>query len=174
MQVFRQRKWSPYAVGALIGLLSWFAFVSADKPLGVSTTMVRAVGFAETTIAAGHVNENAYFTKTKLKVDWQMMLVVGIFVGALSSALLSGDRSVERVPPLWRERFGSSLALRYSLAFLGGAILLFGARLAGGCTSGHGIFGISNLERASVESTLAFMAAGIVTTNLVYRVWGAS
>ena len=41
--------------------------------------------------------------------------------------------------------------------------------MAGGCTSGHGIFGVSNLERASIESTLAFMAAGIVTTNLIYR-----
>ena len=42
----------------------------------------------------------------------------------------------------------------------------------GGCTSGHGIFGISNLERASLESTLAFTASGIVATNLIYRVWG--
>ena len=43
-------------------------------------------------------------------------------------------------------------------------------RLANGCTSGHGIFGISNLEWPSVFSTVAFMAAGIVTTNVVYRV----
>jgi uncharacterized membrane protein YedE/YeeE len=53
--------------------------------------------------------------------------------------------------------------------FGGGLLIGFGTRMAGGCTSGHGIFGISNLERASIESTLAFMAAGIVTTNLIYR-----
>jgi hypothetical protein len=46
----------------------------------------------------------------------------------------------------------------------------FGTRMAGGCTSGHGIFGIANLERASLESTIAFVAAGIVTSNLIYRV----
>ncbi len=46
----------------------------------------------------------------------------------------------------------------------------FGTRLAGGCTSGHGIFGLSNLELPSLVSTVSFMAAGLVTTNLIYRV----
>ena len=54
--------------------------------------------------------------------------------------------------------------------FGGGLFIGFGTRMAGGCTSGHGIFGLSNLERASLESTLAFMAAGVATTWLVYRV----
>ena len=54
--------------------------------------------------------------------------------------------------------------------FAGGVLIGFGTRMAGGCTSGHGIFGISNLERASVESTLAFVAAGMLTTNVVYRI----
>jgi uncharacterized membrane protein YedE/YeeE len=54
--------------------------------------------------------------------------------------------------------------------FAGGVFIGFGTRLAGGCTSGHGIFGMSNFERPSLLSTLAFMAGGIVTTQLVYRV----
>ena len=54
--------------------------------------------------------------------------------------------------------------------FAGGVLIGFGTRMAGGCTSGHGIFGVSNLERASVESTLAFVAAGMLTTNVVYRI----
>jgi uncharacterized membrane protein YedE/YeeE len=58
--------------------------------------------------------------------------------------------------------------------FAGGLCIGFGTRLAGGCTSGHGIFGVSHLERASLEATLAFLAAGIVTTHLVYRVWGGA
>jgi uncharacterized membrane protein YedE/YeeE len=52
---------------------------------------------------------------------------------------------------------------------VGGLFIGFGTRMAGGCTSGHGIFGVSNFERASVESMLAFMAAGIITSNLVYH-----
>jgi uncharacterized membrane protein YedE/YeeE len=54
--------------------------------------------------------------------------------------------------------------------FAGGVAIGFGTRLAGGCTSGHGIFGLSNFEPASWVSTISFMAAGIVTTNFVYRV----
>ena len=51
-----------------------------------------------------------------------------------------------------------------------GVLIGFGTRLAGGCTSGHGIFGIANGERASFRAVAAFMLAGVVTTNLVYRV----
>jgi uncharacterized membrane protein YedE/YeeE len=54
--------------------------------------------------------------------------------------------------------------------FAGGVLIGFGTRLAGGCTSGHGIFGLSNFEMPSLVSTLSFMAGGIVTTNLIYRV----
>ena len=54
--------------------------------------------------------------------------------------------------------------------FVGGLFIGFGTRLANGCTSGHGIFGMSNLERASILSTISFMAAGVLTTQFVYRV----
>ena len=49
-------------------------------------------------------------------------------------------------------------------------ICALGTRIAGGCTSGHGIFGLSNFEKASLVATLSFMAAGIITTNIIYRV----
>ena len=54
--------------------------------------------------------------------------------------------------------------------FVAGLCIGFGTRLAGGCTSGHGIFGLANLERPSLITTVTFMAAGIVTTQVVYRV----
>jgi uncharacterized membrane protein YedE/YeeE len=54
--------------------------------------------------------------------------------------------------------------------FGGGLLIGFGTRLAGGCTSGHGIFGLSNFEKSSWVATIAFMAAGLATTQLVYRV----
>jgi uncharacterized membrane protein YedE/YeeE len=54
--------------------------------------------------------------------------------------------------------------------FVGGLFIGFGTRLAGGCTSGHGIFGLSNLELPSLVTTLSFMGAGVVTTQLIYRV----
>jgi uncharacterized membrane protein YedE/YeeE len=54
--------------------------------------------------------------------------------------------------------------------FVGGLFIGFGTRLANGCTAGHGIFGVSNLERASIISTVTFLLAGIATTQFVYRV----
>jgi uncharacterized membrane protein YedE/YeeE len=54
--------------------------------------------------------------------------------------------------------------------FVGGLFIGFGTRLAGGCTSGHGIFGISNFEWPSLVATIGFMAGGIMTTQLLYRV----
>jgi uncharacterized membrane protein YedE/YeeE len=54
--------------------------------------------------------------------------------------------------------------------FVGGLFIGFGTRLAGGCTSGHGIFGLANFELPSLVTTVSFMAAGIATTHIVYRV----
>jgi len=54
--------------------------------------------------------------------------------------------------------------------FAGGLFIGFGTRLAGGCTSGHGIFGLANFEVSSLVTTIAFMAGGIATTQLLYRV----
>jgi uncharacterized membrane protein YedE/YeeE len=54
--------------------------------------------------------------------------------------------------------------------FVGGLFIGFGTRLANGCTSGHSIFGLANLERSSLAATIAFMISGIVTTNVIYRV----
>lgn len=168
MSWLRLRVWSPYVAGALIGVLSWFTFVSVDKPLGTSTTFVRVVGLAEQAVAAQHAADNAYFAKTKLKVDWQMMLVIGMVAGALVSSLLSGDRKVERVPELWRKRFGDSPALRYAAAFVGGVLVLFGARLAGGCTSGHGLSGSMQLALSGWTFFLAVFAAAVATAYTLF------
>ncbi len=54
--------------------------------------------------------------------------------------------------------------------FAAGFFIGFGTRLAGGCTSGHGIFGLSNLELPSLVTTASFLAGGIVTTQLLYRI----
>jgi uncharacterized membrane protein YedE/YeeE len=67
-------------------------------------------------------------------------------------------------------RLGLGVPAKVLWMFAGGALIGFGTRLAGGCTSGHGIFGLSNFERSSLWSVVAFMAAGAVTTNVLYRV----
>ena len=167
MNLLRRRAWSPYTVGALIGILSWFAFLG-DHPIGVSTAFVRTVGIVEQAVAPAHTAENPYFAKFPPRIDWEWMLVLGVFVGALASALLGGDRIPERVPDLWRRRFGPSALGRAAAAFVGGFLVMFGARLAGGCTSGHGISGTLQLALSSWTFFPALFGAGILTAFALY------
>lgn len=78
--------WRPYIAGALVGVLATLSVIVSTKVLGktqflgASTTFVRAAGFIEQTVDPEHVNKNPYFLKEKVKIDWQFMLVVGIFI----------------------------------------------------------------------------------------------
>ena len=172
MNTLRRKSWSPWVVGAGIGVLSWFSFASVDKPIGITTAFEYTAALATRSAAPTAAASNPYFTTPDKdpKIDWEWMLVVGVFVGAFASSKLSGDRPAAVVPRLWAERFGSRAGRRFIGALLGGALLMIGARLAGGCTSGHGIFGLANFERPSLVTTLSFMVGGVLTTNLIYRV----
>jgi hypothetical protein len=174
-------RWSPYAVGVGIGVLSWITFAWMGKALGTSTTFVRAVGAVEGTVAEQHVRETEYLAKYVVGspvVDWQFTLVIALFFGALVANLLgrrdAGGRFVEKIPGLWAWRFGGSGALRYIAAFLGGAVLLFGARMAGGCTSGHAISGGLQLAISSWIFTIAMFIAGVATAFLLFGKGGRS
>lgn len=168
MQWLRKQRWSPYVVGALIGVLSWFAFWTVDRPIGVSTAIARTAGMLERVVAPEHVSSNAYFTKFRPVVDWEWMLVLGMAFGAFVSSGLSGDRASEPVPAIWRRRFGPSPAKRYAGALFGGAILMFGARLAGGCTSGHGISGSLQLALSGWVFFASLFISGLATAFALY------
>ncbi len=180
MNLFRQARWSPYLVGALLGVLSWITFATMDKALGTSTTMVRAVGVAERVVAPEHVDGNAYFRKylgtsekPKPWFEWQFALVLMMPLGAFLASKLGRDRIREDMPALWQARFGPSKAKRWAFAFLGGAVMLFGARMAGGCTSGHGLSGGMQLAVSSWIFTAALFGAGIGAAFLLYGRKGA-
>lgn len=166
--------WSPYVAGALVGVLAVASVLVTTKMLGkaqylgASTTFVRAAGLLQKPFAAGHVDANAYYTKEKVKVDWQFMLVLGILLGALLGALTGRDFRKEAVPPIWLERFGPSVGKRAFGAILGGMVAMFGARLAGGCPSGHGLSGVMQLSVSGLVAMVFFFGAGIVVARLVY------
>ena len=102
------------------------------------------------------------------KVGWEWMLVLGVFVGALLSSRLSGDRTREAVPSLWERRFGPGAGKRLAVAFLGGAVMMLGARLAGGCTSGHAVSGNLQLAVSSLVFTLTFGVVGVLAARAIY------
>ena len=168
MRWLRQRAWSPYVAGALIGVLSWFAFVTADEPLGVSTAIVQTVAFAERAIIPEHVQQNQYFATIPQIVNWGWVLVVGLMLGALASSRLSGEEGGEKIPPLWRERFGNGVKKCYFSALLGGFLTIFGARMAGGCTSGHGISGSLQLAVSGWTFFLSLFASGVLSALVLY------
>lgn len=131
MNWLRKKEWSPYVAGGLVGLLSWFAILTV-KPLGVSTTFARTAAMIEKIFAPGHVVNLPYFMKYGPQIDWQWMLVLGILLGAFVSSKLSGQFGTRFVPPMWAERFGTGRFKRWMVAFIGGILLMFGARMAGG------------------------------------------
>lgn len=177
MNILFKAKWSPYVAGGLVGLLALLSvFISTkliEKPkyLGASTTFVRVTGLVEEKIAPEHVASNEYFQKTKVKVDWQMLFVIGIFFGALTSSLQGKTFKKEKVPPIWRERFGENGLLRGIAGFAGGVIALFGVRLAGGCPSGHGLSGMMQLSLSGLIAMICFLIGGILTAAVLYK-WG--
>lgn len=165
MNALKKRTWSPYLVGAGIGVLSWIAFATVDKPIGITTAFenTAALGLksAAPALVQPHLEAKAKDNKSP-KIDWEWMLVAGVFVGALLSSKLSGDRAPgEKVPPVWQRRFGPSAGARYAAAFAGGFLLMLGARIAQGCTSGHGISGTLQLALASWIFVPLFFATAI-------------
>jgi len=132
MENATHRGWNPYLAGALSGLVAIFSVWLAGKFLGASTTFVRSAGMIEKTFLAERVARMEYFLKELPQIDWQWMFVVGIFLGALVAALTGRDFRWQALPPMWERRFGPSRGQRAVVAFGGGVIAMFGARLADG------------------------------------------
>lgn len=172
MDLFTQVRWSPYAVGIGIGILSWLTFLISKRPIACSTTFAKLSGMIEMLFRGDKVAQKPYYQKLRLIVGWQMMLVLGVVIGSLLAALLSGDFRWQWVPSIWESAFGSAPLLRVGVALLGGVIIGFGARWAGGCTSGHGISGTLQLAVSSWISAVCFFIGGILTAHLIFRLIG--
>lgn len=166
-----RKAWSPYLAGIVIGLLQIPAFLLIETALGTSSSYVTVGGIVASWIdpsilkidyVARHVAEAG-------KNWWQVALVIGIAIGAFISMRLSGAKR-HSISPIWQRALGSSSPTRrYAVAFLGGFILLLGARIADGCTSGHGLSGMAQLAVGSTVAVAAMFAGGIATAMLLLR-----
>jgi len=161
--------WSPYVVGALIGVLSMLTFYFSSHPLGASSAYARLAGMLGRLFAPKHTGKLKYFQDHPPKVDWELMLVGGVIVGAFLAAWSGGELTGQLLPQMWRDRFGpDSGLLRTVAAFSGGGLMALGARMAGGCTSGHGISGTLQLAIGSWIAAICFFIGGIVTAMLMF------
>ncbi len=162
----------PYLSGIGIGILVILGFLISDKSLGCSTAYARSSGMIERILIGKKVFNKEYYKKFKPQIEWEWMLVLGIIVGAFISSNILGTFSLKIIPSLWNNTFGSSIFLRLTMSILGGILVGFGARMAGGCTSGHGISGNIQLSLGSLIATIFFFVGGIITANLMYSIIG--
>ncbi len=161
--------WSPYVVGAGIGVLSWLTFYFSDSPIGASSFYAQVSGFIGKLFAKRHTESLAYFKDNPPCVDWEFVFVVATIAGGSIAAVTGGEFANEWLPPMWVARFGDSIALRAVIAFGGGILMAFGARLAGGCTSGHGISGTLQLNVASWIAVVCFFIGGIAVAMTLFK-----
>lgn len=160
--------WSPYVVGACVGVLSWLTFYFSNKPIGASSFYAHIAGFLGKCIAHHHTKSLTYFKENPPRVGWGFAFVVAIIVGGAIAALTGGEFTNEWLPPMWEVRFGDGIALRAVIGFCGGILMALGARLAGGCTSGHGISGTMQLNPGSWITAICLFIGGIAVAVPLY------
>jgi uncharacterized membrane protein YedE/YeeE len=151
--------------GAVIAAVTLALLYLANRRLGIST------GFEDLCSLALPL---PYFRRQTLLAarGWRLPFVGGLVLGGVLSAVLGGGWAPTWALGMFDTTIGWGPAGKLAWMFAGGLFIGFGTRLAGGCTSGHGIFGLSNFERPSLVSTLSFMAGGFLTTQLLYHlVW---
>lgn len=159
-----------YLVGAGIGVLSWIVFTVVNAPIGITTALSEASGAVSIPlIGAEAVAKNPYWAKIVPAWDYGTLFLVGTFLGALASSVSERRFKWEIVPDVWKERFGGKASSRLLGAFVGGVLVMYGARMAGGCTSGHGISGSLQLAVSSWTFFLVMFGSGIVTAKLLFR-----
>ncbi|MBS0533136.1 MAG: YeeE/YedE family protein [Proteobacteria bacterium] len=166
-----QKAWSPYAAGIVIGLLQIPAFLLIETALGASSSYVTIGGLIASWVDPSvlKIDYVARHVAATGKNWWQVALVGGVAAGAFISMKMSGARRAA-ISPIWSRALGSaSPAKRYAVAFLGGFLMLFGARIADGCTSGHGLSGMAQLAVGSTVAVAAMFAGGIATAMLLLR-----
>ena len=163
-------RWSPYVIGVLIGLLNVGSLLVSKKPLGASTGYMKLGGTIYRFFDKEKFMKNEYYKKHELKPDRDIVLVIGIILGAFVSVLLSGNFKLTMVPDMWAGEISKSVVLRFFAAVAGGIFLGIGSRWADGCTSGHGISGTSLLSVISWVASIAFFIGGIAVAFLLYGV----
>jgi uncharacterized membrane protein YedE/YeeE len=172
MSLLREKSWSPYAVGAGIGLLEIAAILTARRPLGITSAFEDAAALAARAVAPEVMDIAAYERARGQapRIGWETTLVAGVLAGSAISARLSGTRRPPRVPELWRRRVGGSILARRAAALAGGALMMFGARMAMGCTTGHGISGNMQFAASSwLFTPIMFGTAAAVARALFGR-----
>ncbi|WP_293299216.1 YeeE/YedE thiosulfate transporter family protein [Pedobacter sp. UBA4863] len=177
---FLKQPWPWYVAGPLIGLTVPILLIIGNKTFGISSSLRH--------ICASCLPANISFFKYDWKKEaWNLFFVLGIFLGGFIAVnLLANEQPVAINPNLAKELAGYGITnfnnlvpqdiFNWSAVFtlkgfllmvVGGFLVGFGTRYAGGCTSGHAIMGLSNLQWPSLVATICFMVGGFIMANLI-------
>ncbi|HUM65136.1 MAG TPA: YeeE/YedE thiosulfate transporter family protein [Chitinophagaceae bacterium] len=180
MLEFLKQPWPWYVSGPLIGLMVPALLIAGNKSFGISSSLRHIC-------AACMPAKIPFFQYDWKKEVWNLFFVAGILLGGIVVAMfLQNPDPVNVSPALVTElnQYGISdykglvpaelfnwdslfTARGFILMIVGGFLVGFGTRYAGGCTSGHSIMGLSNLQLPSLIATICFMAGGIIMANLI-------
>lgn len=160
-----KREWGFVATGVLAGLII-LAATAQGHYLGISGGFAALVAYLGSPLG---------YTLNSVPVldgttAWRALMVLGIFLGAAVSALLSGSFRNVPVTPLWESAFPSGMKSRAAAVFVGGFLIMFGALLGGGCTTGAFMAGFPTLSVGSFAMGLTFFGVGMGAAFLLY--WG--
>jgi len=156
-------RWLYSGIG--LAVLNGIVFLKAvsNRPIGASTSYPY---LADDIIG---LTNNSYFAKISTPGHWELIFLTGALLAGLIFALVRNDFKITAVHSRWADTKGSSVSKRLGWAFAGGFILLFGARMAGGCTSGHILSGGMQMAVSSLVFGVFVFAAFIFTGKLFYR-----
>lgn len=160
----RTGKLPPWAsLGILFGVVGVLSII-AWGPIGVSGTYPRIIGEAARLVSPGYAAANPYLVKMGSILVPETFILLGLVIGGLVGARLDRVKAPKMEKTYPAEATPSQ---RYRDAFIGGLLIVFGARIAGGCTSGHIISGITQLSVSGFIFAAGVFATGIGTAKLL-------
>jgi hypothetical protein len=167
---------SPYLIGAGIGLLDALSFATSKHGLGVTSVFENVAALMERRLAPDVTHINQYMQKREdvPKIDWEAFLVLGMAVGSYLTSRASGKTREQGFAPAWNNRFGANPKSRMVVSFLGGALMMMGARMAKGCTSGHAITGTMQGAVSSWVFTPLMFTTSVLAARGIYGRKGAA
>lgn len=162
VQKSRNRRWVVTGLGLAILSAITMLEVTSNRPIGASTSYPYLIDEVANTTG------NEYFRSINVPGQWEMVFLFGAFLSGLVLSLWRKDFKIRLIHTRWKEYKGDSAAKRIFWSLIGGFLLIFGARMAGGCTSGHILSGGMQLAMSSLIFAAFVFISLILTGKLFY------
>lgn len=159
----KDNKWVYAGIALAVLNVIVFLEVTTNRPIGASTTFPYLADVLTGT------TQNEYFNKINTPGKWELIFLTGSFLAGLIISLINKNFKLRLIYENWEEYKGDSVTKRIVWSFVGGFVLIFGARMAGGCTSGHILSGGMQMSLSSIVFAVFTFAGLLITGKLFYK-----